>query len=84
MCAFMCVCLSHCVGGQITVASVSGEESIAIRSIEFWDLVCEVEIGIARHEVNLPSKDYAGSALPVLVPLMTTCLTKQVRVCVCV
>lgn len=39
----------------------------------------QVEIDIANEESEETSRDYAAAALPVLFPLVTGCMLKQVR-----
>ena len=62
----------------LTTTSVGKEEAIAVRAIEFWNVICEVEIAIFNGQIETVSQEYVKKALHVLVPLVTSCMTKQV------
>ncbi len=91
MSAFDCVCkvaslyYQHLVPYMdalfsLTTNSVGREEQIAIRAIEFWNVICEVECAIQTRQIEMPSMNYVGKAIGILIPLVTSCMTKQVRV----
>lgn len=64
---------------RLTTASVDREEEVAVRAIEFWNVICEVEIAILNEQVTVTSMKYATAALSVLVPLTTSCMLKQLE-----
>lgn len=52
------------------------------RTEPFWVIMCvllQVEIVLAEGSADGESKKYAAAAVGVLVPLMTSCMIKQVR-----
>jgi hypothetical protein len=48
-----------------------------------WYPAVQVEIGIANGDVDGESRNYAKAAVGALVPLLTTCMAKQVGPSMC-
>lgn len=66
----------------------SDVDEIALQGIEFWSSVCdeEVDLGIELQEAQEMGKQpernschYARGALPYLVPILTSIMTRQVE-----
>lgn len=62
---------------DLTLKAVEAEEEIAIRAVEFWNVVCEVEIAVSFGMLSYTPMNYVRGAKDKLLPLLLKIMTKQ-------